>query len=147
MNPRVVQCLGGVVLAAIAVTFCPQTTCAGTPGSASRTVSLETLGPPARNQTRDAFLSPLSLSSMEGAIPRLEGAASGHRASSLEAFAYKISFVSGLLLTADQVVRSVDSVMDAATYRRDDGSYLRLNAEPMSRGFLVGLVMSRPLDF
>jgi hypothetical protein len=55
--------------------------------------------------------------------------------------------VGGLILTADQVMRSVDSVMDAATYRRPDGSYLRLNAEPMSKGFLVGLVMSRPLEF
>jgi hypothetical protein len=66
---------------------------------------------------------------------------------SLEALASKISFVGGLILTADHLMRSVDSVMEAAAYRRPDGSYLRLNAEPTSKGFLVGLVMSRPLEF
>lgn len=66
---------------------------------------------------------------------------------SLEALASKISFIGGLLLTADNVMRSVDSVMSAASYRRPDGTYLRLNAEPMSRGFLVGLTVGRPLDF
>lgn len=67
--------------------------------------------------------------------------------SSLESFANSISFFGGLLLTADRVFRSVDSVMEAPLVKREDGSILRVNAEPTSRGFLLGFHLSRPLDF
>ncbi|HET9234144.1 MAG TPA: hypothetical protein VFP10_08410 [Candidatus Eisenbacteria bacterium] len=77
-------------------------------------------------------------------LPYLMGA---RKESSLEAFASRVSFVGGLLLTADRVFRSVDSVMEAPLLKREDGSILRVNAEPTSRGFLLGFHLSRPLDF
>jgi hypothetical protein len=59
----------------------------------------------------------------------------------------KISVVGGLLITADRLIRSVDSAMDAPLFKRDDGSCVRLNTESNSKGLLVGLTVSRPLDF
>ena len=56
-----------------------------------------------------------------------------------------ISVVGGLLLTADRLIRSMDSVKDAPLLLRDDGSCVRINAA--NNGFLVGFTMSRPLDF
>ena len=67
--------------------------------------------------------------------------------SSLEAFASRVSFFGGLLLTADRVFRSVDSAMEAPLIKSEDGSVLRVNAEPTSGGFLLGFHLSRPLDF
>lgn len=61
--------------------------------------------------------------------------------------AYKISYVGSLILTADRVVRSVDSVLDGMQVTSDDGSTLKLLMEPGTRGFDVMLRMSRPIDF
>jgi hypothetical protein len=61
--------------------------------------------------------------------------------------AYKISYVGSVLLTADRIVRSVDSVLDSMEWTGNDGTTLRIAAEPASRGFEVGIRLSRPLDF
>jgi hypothetical protein len=94
-----------------------------------------------------AYLAPGSFAASRGPQDPMSRFDPTIHGSSLENLAYKISFVGGLLLTADRVVRSVDSVMDRTALRTQDGSCLRLNAEPCSRGFLVGFSMSRPLDF
>ena len=65
----------------------------------------------------------------------------------LSQLAYKISYFSSLILTADQIVRSVDSVMDRMELTREDGARLRLRMQPGSNGFEVMLKMSRPIDF
>jgi hypothetical protein len=65
----------------------------------------------------------------------------------LSQLAYKISYVSSLILTADQIVRSVDSVMDRMELTREDGSRLRLRMQPSSGGFEVMLKVSRPIEF
>jgi hypothetical protein len=62
-------------------------------------------------------------------------------------FAYRISYFGSFLLTADRLVRSMDSVMESMQVERPDGTCLRLCAEPGSRGFEVGLRLSRPIDF
>lgn len=64
----------------------------------------------------------------------------------LEALARRISFAGAILLTCDQVARSMDSVLERAQIRGGDGSSLRLY--PLSHsgtGLLV--VLSRPIDF
>lgn len=69
------------------------------------------------------------------------------RADELERWAYKISYIGSLILTADQIVRSVDSVMESMELTRQDGTNLRLLMGPESRGFEVMVRMSRPLEF
>lgn len=59
----------------------------------------------------------------------------------------KISVVGGLLLTADRIFRAADSMRETSLLQRADGSFIRLNTEPTSKGFSVGFTMSRPLDF
>jgi hypothetical protein len=61
--------------------------------------------------------------------------------------AFKISYVGSLILTADRVVRSVDSILDGMQVTRDDGSTLKLLMEPGTSGFDVMLRMSRPIEF
>ena len=70
---------------------------------------------------------------------------SGH--DDLERWAYKISYVGSLILTADQIVRSVDSIMDSMELTREDGTNLRLLMGPESRGFEVMVRVTRPLEF
>ena len=57
----------------------------------------------------------------------------------------RISVVGGVLLTADRLIRSMDSVKDAPLLLGDDGSSLRISA--VSNGFLLGFTVNRPLDF
>jgi hypothetical protein len=57
----------------------------------------------------------------------------------------RISVVGGVLLTADRLIRSMDSVKDTPLLLRDDGSSLRVSA--VSNGFLLGFTVNRPLDF
>lgn len=71
-------------------------------------------------------------------------------ASSLEdltIIANKIAYVGSLILTADQVIRSMDSVLNRMTLTQPDGTELRLNMRPSSGGFKVMLRLSRPIDF
>lgn len=84
---------------------------------------------------------------LQGQLDPLSHLTASNKESSLESFASRVSFFGGLLLTADRVFRSVDSVMEAPLVKREDGSILRVNAEPTSRGFLLGFHLSRPLDF
>ena len=60
---------------------------------------------------------------------------------------YRISYVGAVVLTADRVVRSMDSVLDRMQYQGHDGTNLRLVMEPSRHGFDVMLKMSRPLEF
>lgn len=62
-------------------------------------------------------------------------------------WAYKISYIGSLLLTADHLVRSVDSVMESMEISREDGTQLRLLMEPNSRGFEVMVRLERPIGF
>ena len=62
-------------------------------------------------------------------------------------WAYKISYIGSLILTADHLVRSVDSVMESMEVRRRDGTQLRLIMEPNSRGFEVMVRLERPIGF
>ena len=102
---------------------------------------------PVRSLTSDgrAFLA--MSPGLQGQLDPLSHFRASKDESSLEAFANRVSFFGGLLLTADRVFRSVDSVMEAPLVKREDGSILRVNAEPTSRGFLLGFHLSRPLDF
>jgi hypothetical protein len=61
--------------------------------------------------------------------------------------AYKISYAGAILLTADQVVRSVDSVMDKLKLEGEDGSSLRFSMRPSMSGFSVMVRLSRPIEF
>ncbi len=61
--------------------------------------------------------------------------------------AYRVGYVGVLLLTADRVVRRVDSVMDSMELTADDGTCLRLQMQPERRGFEVKLRLTRPLGF
>jgi len=65
----------------------------------------------------------------------------------LSRMAYQISYIGSLLLTADHIVRSVDSVLDSMELTRQDGTQLRFQMRPNSRGFQVSLKLSRPLEF
>jgi len=56
-----------------------------------------------------------------------------------------IAYVGSLLLTADQVVRSVDSLMESMKVEAPDGSVLRLDMWPGSKGFEMMLRVTRPL--
>ena len=146
MYRRLARDLSIAALACYAVTVSSKTAYAAGFESGVRSSPLEAMTSPRGTEGR-AFLLPNTSDAPRAAEPLWPGIDPRGDENSLEALASKISFVGGLILTADHVMRSVDSVMEAAAYRRPDGSYLRLNAEPMSRGFLVGLVMSRPLDF
>lgn len=65
----------------------------------------------------------------------------------LTIIANKIAYVGSLILTADQVIRSMDSVLNRMTLTHPDGTELRLNMRPSSGGFKVMLRLSRPIDF
>jgi len=64
----------------------------------------------------------------------------------LEAFAAKVSYAGVILLTADRVFRSMDSVLEHMKVTRPDGTVLHLEMGPASGGMSVGLKVSRPLD-
>src|SRR5262245_4767749 len=61
--------------------------------------------------------------------------ASINRNDSVQDLAYKISFVGGLILTADRLIRAADSMRETNLFSRGDGSCVRLNTEPTSKGF------------
>lgn len=63
------------------------------------------------------------------------------------ALAQKLSTLGAIILTADQVARSVDSVMNRLTLEREDGTVLKFRMEPAIDGFAVRVALSRPLDF
>jgi len=69
-----------------------------------------------------------------------------NRKSSVEAFAARASVAGVLLLTADQIVRSMDSVIETMQLRREDGTCLRLDTSG-ARGLGMMVEISCPLDF
>ncbi len=60
---------------------------------------------------------------------------------------YRLSYVGAVVLTADRVVRSVDSVLDRMQINCTDGTNVRFTMEPGRRGFDVMVKVSRPLEF
>jgi hypothetical protein len=65
----------------------------------------------------------------------------------IASLAYKLSYAGALLLTADRIWRSVDSVLDSMCLEGSGGEEMRLVCEPASRGFEVTLRVTRPIDF
>ena len=65
----------------------------------------------------------------------------------LEAFAAKVSYAGVLLLTADRIVRSMDSVLEHMQIATPDGTRIRLEMGPTSYGMNVGIRLSRPIEF
>lgn len=61
--------------------------------------------------------------------------------------AYRLSYLGAILLTADRVVHSVNSVRDRMEYTCPDGTCFRFSMEPHRRGLEVSLKMSHPLRF
>jgi hypothetical protein len=65
----------------------------------------------------------------------------------VQAIAYRISYAGVLLLTADRLFRSFDSVLESMQMNAEDGTNFRFVMEPQSRGFEIGLRLTRPIGF
>jgi hypothetical protein len=65
----------------------------------------------------------------------------------VEAIAYRISYAGVLLLTADRLFRSFDSVLESMQMNAGDGTNFRFVMEPQSQGFEIGLRLTRPIGF
>lgn len=87
---------------------------------------------------------PLSFTSTSAVSAVVEKA---HRDDSVEAIAYRISYAGVLLLSADRLVRSFDSLVESMQMNAVDGTNFRLVMEPRSRGFEVGIRLERPIGF
>ncbi len=68
-------------------------------------------------------------------------------AARIEELAYRISYAGALLLTADRLVRSFDSILESMQMNTGDGTNFRFVLEPRRRGFEVGLRLTRPIGF
>jgi len=60
--------------------------------------------------------------------------------------AYQVSYFTSLILTADRMYRSAESVLESMRYTQEE-TILRLDMSPASRGFKVMLLLDRPIDF
>jgi len=65
----------------------------------------------------------------------------------VEQIASRISYVGVVLLTADRIARSMDSVLETMQIRCPDGTCLQLDTSPGRRGLGMGVLLSRPLNF
>ncbi len=129
------------ICAVFGVTCCVAASYAATPRAG---VQLSTLDRP----TLSAQVSPLSLFGSTGRQPDLFPVES--RTDSrfdYSRLAYKISYAGAILLTADHVVRSVNSLLDSMEYTGRDGTSIHFVMEPKSKGFDVMLKLNRPLGF
>jgi len=130
-----------ILTSSILLTCCAGAVYAGTPRQAPppdlAPVTLQTAG------ADRAYLDPAMLNSFRGFTPQQPR--DSHE--DLARLAYKISYVGTILLTADHLVRSVDSVLDSMKLTRDDGTRMVMLMEPRSRGFEVMIKLSRPIDF
>ncbi len=129
------------ILAVFGVTCCVAASYAATPHAG---LPLSTLDRPALS----ARLSPLSVLGSPGRQPDLFPVESTRDSRfDYSRLAYKISYAGAILLTADHVIRSVDSLLDSMEYTGRDGTSLHFVMEPKSKGFEMMLKMSRPLGF
>jgi hypothetical protein len=79
--------------------------------------------------------------------PASKEAKEAREAAEVEAIAYRISYAGVLLLTADRLFRSFDSVLESMQMNAGDGTNFRFVMEPKSRGFEIGLRLTRPIGF
>lgn len=81
-------------------------------------------------------------------VPRAsKEAAEAREIAEVQAIAYRISYAGVLLLTADRLFRSFDSVLESMQMNAGDGTNFRFVMEPKSRGFEIGLRLTRPIGF
>jgi hypothetical protein len=127
------------ILTIIGVTCCAGSVYAAgfQDGDASPSQAVLSLSGTSRTQAFLSAASPAPVQALTAQSSRLD----------LGQLAFRISYIGSLILTADRVVRSVDSVLDGMEVTRDDGTRLKLLMEPGSGGFDVMLKMSRPLEF
>lgn len=83
----------------------------------------------------------------ETAAPLSKEATEARELAQVEAIAYRISYAGVLLLTADRLFRSFDSVLESMQMNAEDGTNFRFVMEPKSRGFEIGLRLTRPIGF
>jgi len=133
--------LVATILACFGITCCVAASYAGAPRHGGQLLTLD-------RPNLSAKVSPLSVFGSTGGQPDLfpVESRSGSRFD-YSRLAYKISYAGAILLTADHVIRSVDSLLDSMEYTRPDGTSLHFVMEPKSKGFEVMLKMSRPLSF
>jgi hypothetical protein len=81
------------------------------------------------------------------AAPSSKEATEAREVAEVEAIAYRISYAGVLLLTADRLFRSFDSVLESMQVNAEDGTNFRFVMEPQSRGFEIGLRLTRPIGF
>jgi hypothetical protein len=123
------------------------TCCVGATYANSPRVGLDTAPAPALLGSATAGRADLGMAQVAGrsAFPEQNKTQDGLE--ELSRMAYRISYIGSLILTADHVVRSVDSVLDSMELTRQDGTQLRVNMRPNSDGFEVSLKLSRPIEF
>ncbi len=81
------------------------------------------------------------------AAPASKEATEARELAEVQAIAYRISYAGVLLLTADRLFRSFDSVLESMQLNAEDGTNFHFVMEPKSRGFEIGLRLSRPIGF
>ena len=132
-----------VLLSVLGITCCATTVYAAAPKTQEPTARLGNLNF-STSSVENAFLSPLDDPAQPSLTPRRPQRTAREE---VGRWAYKISYIGSLLLTADHLVRSVDSVMESMEVSREDGTQLRLLMEPNSRGFDVMVRLSKPIGF
>lgn len=132
---------GAFAIFALVISFLSYSNSATYAGNRPGVVRSQTIVPPQSIVPR-AYLA-LDGQALKQANPLTPLAVSSH--DHTVATLARISVVGGVLITADRLIRSMDSVKDAPLLLRDDGSSFRINA--VNNGFLLGFTMSRPLDF
>lgn len=131
-----------ILTSLVLLSCCAGTVYAGTP---NRTTPRPGLAPvDLRDAALDAsYMDPVAETGLHAITP--QAPRDSHEA--LAHLAYKISYIGSVILTADRVVRSVDSVLDSMKLTRPDGTRMSMNMEPASHGFEVMIKLSRPIDF
>lgn len=123
--------------------------CASVAGAGPRQSGSPLDSSPFRSDRADFTLS-LSVghSSLFGQVaPASKEATEAREVAEVEAIAYRISYAGVLLLTADRLFRSFDSVLESMQMNTEDGTNFRFVMEPQSRGFEIGLRLTRPIGF
>jgi hypothetical protein len=131
-----------LLFTSLGVIFCAASAYAAAPPGQTERALKFSLSPAAQSHT--SFM----VEEERPAAPALEMGSrlSRSTAESIAEIAYKISYVGSFILTADRLVRSVDSVLDHMSVTQDETT-LRLDMRPASKGFQVMLKLDRHLDF